>query len=528
MSNEPNPYNAYGDRFRTRWWLKKGMQALDMYSNMQSISTHYQNPSDFPKEKHMYIPNTPTKAGKRRKKIGPLTKTKAYLYDDDIVMESPEVAGFKGTNALPKKMQKYGNGTVNSLAGRASMKRTTKKLKSKTVKKVYVPKKLKKQVNQILTGKELTGKYVTSRIGNIGVSNPGSNPNKASFTIYGVATRPAVFALQSDPSTYNYCSWFCPITLPTIRQATPTLSVATALNYDPCDALTFFHPAKFMDAASVLWNNKGINDIGWLTQTDNITTRIAAAGADPSHNRPSNVQFTIVNSFVEFELKNMSMRQVKIRIVTCTPKVKIQNNYPLNVVVDGIAADNAENGALAAPNSNADINNPLFNFRDSPSFTSQFKYDTVEVIIKAGETCKHSLQGPKNIKFDTQKYLVNELNGEQYNMMGTKSVILQVMADVQPKLLTLIPGHYHETLPAATDNYKLPIAVTRTETFILKCPATAGFLKNDEVDGEAQALNLKRRITGYGNFASYNAALVEYKGHDEEQPATAIAESLYF
>jgi len=531
MSNEAFPYHAYtGRRGTYSYWLKKGVQAIDMYSNMQSISNHFPNPSDFPKEKHMYIPKSPvTPTPKSR------VRKKAYA-------ESPAVPGYSGTGpwqgipySLPKKNMQvdkrfkvnrpYGEGGVNQLAGRAAMRMQTKKLKSKRVAKVKVPKKLRKQIKQIMIGKNLTGKYVVSRVGNIAVASPNAAAVIPDVTLYGVVTKPAYFQTNNGATTNAYSSWFVPSSA---AAAGASLDVSAVAMYNNYDALTFFHPAKFMDAASVLWNKKTVAENGWTTQTGNIHNRIdPATGAEGSYNRVSNVSFHIVNSFVEFEIKNASKRQMHVRIVTCEPKHKILSQYPLSTAVDGIAEDATENGALYAVSTQADLNNPLFNFRDSPYFSGQYKYDVMEITIKGGETCKHSLQGPKNVEFNTSKFLVNTLNGEQYNMKGTKNVIMQVLPDNQ---LTAVgqPGRFME-YAVSGNQYKCPIIVSRTETFVLKVPETAGFLKNDNADGEVQTLNQKRNVTAYGNFANQAYANVAYFGVDEENVAAgAIGGDIWF
>jgi len=484
---------------------------------------------DFVQKKVMYTkwPETPTPKSRVRKK--------SYA-------ESPAVPGYSGTGpwqgipySLPKKNMQvdkpgkfnpmYGGGGVNQLAGRASMRMQTKKLKSKRVRKVQVPKKLRKQIKQIMIGKNLTGKYVTSRIGCVGVASPAAANQPADITLYGVNTKPAYFYTNNGPSTYGFSSWFCPTWQ---GNTAPSLDVSSATQFKNFDALTFFHPAKFMDAASVLWHNKQIEEKGWTTQTGNIQNRITTAGAEGNQNRVSNVSFQIVNSFVEFEIKNVSQRSMTLRILTCEPKHKILSQYPLSTIVTGVGEDVVENGALYAVSSGVDPNNPLFNFRDSPYFAGQYKYDVMEVIVKGGETCKHSLQGPKNVEFNTAKFLVNTLNGEQYNMKGTKNVIIQVLPDAQITT-SGIPGNYMEYSGAPSNNYKCPLIVTRIETIILKVPETAGFIKNDNVDGDIQTLNQKRNVTAYGNFANQAWGNTAYFGVDEENVAAGImANGLYF
>lgn len=431
-----------------------------------------------------------------------------------------------GKKLFPKQMpvarkRKYSGSPQNALGGRAAMKMQTKKLKSRRGKKVVVSKKLRKQVKQIMNGKELSGKYVVSRMGTIGVSNPTSQTPTVS--IYGVATLPTHFQLWTQKSTWDYSSWFIP---QKVDASTNDVTVNT--NFNPHDAYTFFHPAKFIDAASVLWGGKAITPQGWLSQTQNITTRAAADGGMGDPNRVSNVRFHIVNSFVEFEIKNVSQRELKIRIINCTPRIKLASQYPLTTLVEGIAEDITENGIMAASQSDAYLNNPLFNPRDCAYFSGQYSYSLMEIVIKPGETCKHSIQGPKNVTWDSKNFLINKLEGEQYNMKGTQSCIFQVLPDVQVTDTNLAAGSFINT--ANSNVFKLPIVVNTIETFNLKCPESAGFITLTGAPslGPTQLLNQKRRVTAYGNFASYNNGNLAFAGIDEEQPASSIAASLKF
>lgn len=451
---------------------------------------------------------------------------KVYKYYRDQPAAYP---GTGGTRPLPtvlthkKKMParrgKYKVSETNALAGRASMKRQTKKVKLARRKKVRVPKKLRKQVNQILTGKELTGKFVTIRQGTIGVAFPKKSAGPVTVPTYSIlgtiGVSPAIFQLVGQGNINSYSSWFMPI-----KQQAGTNSVELSTFFDPSGAFTYFHPAKIMDAASCMWNRKIPNDVSWLTQDGNIQTRANTSnGAVGDTNRVSNVRFHIVNSYVEFELKNNSQRELQVRILGCAPKHKILNNYPLNTWIGAVAEDQSENGAIAG----VDPNTPALNPRDLPYFNGQYKTDITVIKIRPGETCKHSVQGPRNVVFDTSKYLVNNLDGEQYNMKNTYSCIFQVLPDMQVDQSVLWPGRFHSVDTGDDLKVRMPLSIETHETFILKCPETAGFIERAVVAGSAQPLNLKRRITMINNVANRPEGNAQaYTVVEEEQPATTI------
>lgn len=428
-------------------------------------------------------------------------------------------------NVPPKKrMGKMRNpiSVENKLAGRASMKYQTKKLKAKKIKKVRVPRKLRKQIGQVLSGKHLFGKYVTCRMGAIGVCNVDAQP--ASIALFNTGARPGHFTLNSAGNCNSYSSWFMPI-----AQGAPTNSASTSSNYDSGAAFTYFHPAKFMDAASVMWNQKAVSNTGWLTQVGNIQTRVdTTTGAIGDTNRTSNVIFDIVNSYVQFEIKNNSQRELQIRILKCTPKNKVSTTYPLDTLITGVGEDSTENGGLLQFGGQ-NVNDALLSIKDIPYFSGNFKYDVMQILIKPGETCKHSIQGPKNVKFDTRHFLINALDGEQYNMKGTMNCLFQVLPDMQVDDTVLWPGRFMGSDTAASALMRLPLSVEVTECFKLKVPEAAGFIKNNTAAGTTQLLNLKRPINVYGNFANFNEGVAQaYTGNDEEQPGTNISNGTKF
>lgn len=428
---------------------------------------------------------------------------------------------------LPKtNMKRKSAGAPNALAGRATMKRRGSKLiKPRKVKKVRVPKRLKKQIKQVLTAKMIYGSYKVCKMGTIGIASLGStNPVDPVKDVLGMTAQLMSYHPKSSAgTTYNRSLWFCPLSQ--ITSADP----ATPGNYATGSPWVFFHPLKYLDAASILWNNKAIA-ADWGGRTGNIETRVNTSTGAGSSSKTDGVKLNVVNSFVQFELKNNSKRSVTIVAYHIKSKNKLQRQTAITAWLDAFTEDSTTNGPMKYIASSGGLTDPLMGPGDSVAFNQNYKYETVKIIIKPGETCTHSLKGLRNAVIDYGKMYQDNLDLEDYITKDCVQVVFAVIPDMQVVTSSSASTGAFIYAPDATGNVLAdPISIKWTEYYKLKCPETAGFIQKAVSAGSGQPLNLKRFCKAFANFATYNVTEpVAYTGADEEQPATDQAAGIRY
>lgn len=406
---------------------------------------------------------------------------------------------------------------INSLAGRATMTRINTKVTKATKKKgVRVPKKLKKQIKQVLKSKMIYGEYKEEKVFlggyTIGNSAAVTKPQKS---VLGMASQymmsfPGNAGVGAPGISNSRCLFQCF----SIKKDDAHLPAS----YSESDVMMYFHPLKILNAASVLWNDKPIRN-GWLVEGGNITTRVDSATGAVDNSLIQNVKIDIVDSFVTFEIKNHSGRSLVLQIFHCYPKTKVAKSTALTSFIDSINEDGKKNGPLTLDNYGYADLIPFLDPGDSKQFRENWKYERVNIIIKAGETCKHTLQGPKNFTYDFSKLY---LNGEDLNNFIPKhtcNVMIGVVPEVVLRETDYLPGRLLQHNVVDKAYLGLPFTVRVQETFKLRCPENAGFIEKAVSAGDGQTLNLRRFKKAFIDFSNQNYdPSVTYNTVDEENP----------
>lgn len=470
-----------------------------------------------------------------RRAVGP------FGYDLDNGLKRKLAKG----SSFPNKMPKYsGSSATNQLANRASMKKYNPvKAKSKRGKKVKVSAKLRKKINAVIAGKKYYGEYTTTRMGTIGVGTLGTGGlTQPTHTLMLMSAQSsAFFPLTTSAVTNSKSYWMVPLY---VLNSLGKIDGASGSNYRASDTwAAFFHPMKILDAASVLWNRKPISD-NWTNTTLNLSTRANLSGVDlPGSVLPQNLKIDVVNSYVTFELKNNSKREVTIEIYNIYSKRKIVQENALNTLYDCIDTELSNNGSMLSNESTA---NTMLDISVRPgdvsTFKQNYKYSTITVKIKPGETCKHSIQGPKNITVDYGKFFApDNADGLQFIPKGTVQVLMAVYPDLQVRQTLNTPaappnpaiynadfatGHMYPIVNSTESQLKLPISVKWQEHFKLRCPDVTGWISRALPGaGSGVPLNLKRSCKAFGDFAQIVESPTDtYYGFDEEVPADQIEE----
>ncbi|QXP07767.1 MAG: putative capsid protein [Arizlama virus AZLM_25953] len=435
-----------------------------------------------------------------------------------------------------RRVNGSGPSATNGLANRATMvRRNPRKAKSKRGKKVKVSKQLRKKIGQVLKGKKLFGEYNTVRMGTIGTGLLGTDDTtQLSLNLLGMTSQQMNYIpLATSSYTNSKCIWQLPLAP---FATTPGIGGVSSGNFRVSDTwAAFFHPMKFLDAASVMWNRKPI-DPDWTKPDLNLTTRTDASG-EPITNItiPQNIKIDVVNSYVNWEMKNNSKRELTVEIYHIYGKHKLSSATSLQSLIQSLSID-----LPTAPNNGPLLSNEatpefLLDIQlkpgDIPAFNQNFKYETITVKIKPGETCKHSLQGPRNIEMDLAKlYAPSNVEGLSQMPKGVVSVLMCVYGDLQVADTTFQTGHFIPRANNTDSTLKNPLSVKWSECFKLRIPEQAGFVSRSlPAVGSGVPLTLRRPIKAFGDFSQINLpAASSYTGNDEENPSPDITESSRF
>lgn len=421
------------------------------------------------------------------------------------------------------RIKMVGGSVINALAGRASMKRKSssniKQVKGK--KSVKVSKKLRKQIKQVTAGTGMYGSFTKMFKGSIG--NVCSDTAFPTVNIAGYSNALAcVYPPASGQNDNNVTYWHVPMSSG-LPNAAGGYLVGTDFN--------FFTPAKVLDAASVLWNNKTVA-LDYTSTTGNFQTRTDGVSGTPSTTYPTAAKVMVKNAWVEFTLKNNSQRAVKIVAYHCTPKTKFASLLPLDQLNYSHTNDYLDSGTMIYESTQnaSTLTSPIIPWKDYPSFSSTWKYETVEINLGPGETCKHSIQGPRNIEIDFAKLIINGTNAQRLVTKGSISVVFAVIPDYvyatqtrTTPTVTNVSGRFVKLADAINHSVSMEVC----EKFKLYMPENAGFTQQAVTAGNVKQLDMRKPRKAYLNFATSDVqeGNLVYSMYNEENIAAAIAAS---
>lgn len=451
-----------------------------------------------------------------------------------------------GTSTQRNNMKRS---VTNALADKSSIKKyNSKNSKVKRGKKVKVSPYLKKAVTQIMTAKDKKGIYHKQWCGVIGVWRANANMNGTSYNVDGGGFKYAKYAGVAGVPAASYWTNDIPQYSRVWHQA---LSNADAGHGDGQD-LCFFTHAKFLDAASILWNRKARNIDATITAGNlNINTN---ANPSVSTEAYGGSQIKVKNSYVTLHLKNHSQRRLKLCIYICVPKKTGAISSPFssfinaisNAATDGTAAV-AQNLYLKINNNEAGItlSNPAVSPALFPAFNNTWKYEVVQILLAPGEQIDKTIQGPKNCIIDWNTLNTQEARNQPaqpatINYFAKKQVVALMMS-IQPDALFAL-SHKEDGASTFTDlpwagpatansssPLNLPVSCYVEEHYELYIPEHVGFVVAP--DSGNQSLNQRKPSIYWGNFTGGECDNTEtapvISEFNEEDPATAIPASRF-
>lgn len=188
-----------------------------------------------------------------------------------------------------------------------------------------------------------------------------------------------------------------------------------------------FHPYYFLDAASVLFNNKaatqgGFNaaSAGYAPTTANTLGRGLEPGLGGTPALTSQqAAFTVVNSAETWIIKNNTQRTFTLKIILCSPKkTGTSTTDPFDLNTGGFPLDNVQD-ALFGPSTQWGIQNQNDRInlltQDLPTrlktlpmacagWNQLFKGEITEVVLEPGTVYNYHVEGPKMLEVDIKKY----------------------------------------------------------------------------------------------------------------------------
>lgn len=400
-------------------------------------------------------------------------------------------------------------------------------------KRVKVSRVLRKKIKKVIAGTDHYGTYMATRQGTVGVITTGNSDtdyvtqNQGGYIPSIIATK-----LPRDLQS-NTRFWFG-------GGLSGNNDFANGNEYQ------FFTPLKFLDAASILWNQKTAAEdytiqTGNLNTVHNQTTGSLVTGT-VSQMEIVGLKINIKNAYVKQVLKNNSQRSMGIEIYKCVPKTRNPLETPLATFVDSCdrEVDGTNSalysivGGLSLARDNA-VAMPGIEPNAFKAFNSEWKYEKVTIKLAPGETTTLFHQGPKQYLLDYDKLNKGVQNVQH---LAFKQTTMQLMIAITPDLAfgtaNVTPnlgatGRFIANV-TALNTISLPISIETTEVIKLSMPDIVGFQNGPATDaGNMYTLNKRIERKAYANFGALHVteSNAGYTAFEEENPVTGIVSSRF-
>jgi len=455
-------------------------------------------------------------AGAATVAAGPEVSAPAILYGG----LAGAIAGYNSRKQLVQNKMKS---VANLQVGKTSMTKKGK-AKVKRVKSVAVSPYLRKAVKEVMKGAQATGVYKRTIAGVVGNSRSVSSQSSTVGGDVSVATNMMGILTGTQTGAYVAAAYARSTGQRTWWNMLGVKETAADQNFSLLDNsdMNFFTPQKIWHAASVLFNDKAEDPNPYNTTVGNLFTEYnPTSGAEVA--TAKNLKIEVVESYVQFTMKNLSARPQFVDIYECVSTMKFSDNNPLDdlrevalQIQDRSDTHNIVGGYEIVTAITSDENHSFITdiHTDAPGVCKQngwkWKYVKKTMMLASGETCVHTMKGPKGI-LDFAKLLDTEAPGTtaRYRLAVLKDWSKHVMISVYPdqvarlgsgstlwsnaglRWITQTPGFRHL--------FGL-VAVETTEYIKMKVPEVAGFVQKTVSTGAGQTLNLRKRRYQFTNL----------------------------
>lgn len=236
----------------------------------------------------------------------------------------------------------------------------------------------------------------------------------------------------------------------------PPITVTNTQNY--FDFGTELSPLAYIDAADVLFNGKTPVQTPTLGTTNWTNNAIRTD--------------VVINSYVSYELKNVSQRTYRVKMYVCAPKVNPTDPTPNDALADWASGAFVANTQGFNPQNNGP--NTLFcDPRDYPQFNRFWKAEVTDLILEPGQSQLLNVQGGNNMTLDYSKlWGKNIAAGAQWVFQYAK-FSRNVFFVYYPDLVTTDTAGCGRYVSAGTGVGGI---ICERKVFIkMACPESAGF-----------------------------------------------------
>lgn len=270
-----------------------------------------------------------------------------------------------------------------------------------------------------------------------------------------------------------------------------------------------FSPYCFIDAASILWNNKTPSSDGQASTTGNFSV--------------SSTQVYVRDSYCTVTFKSNSKRAYHYKLLICAPRrsdvtLDPRGDWDIQLNNEREASTNAPNDAGANV-----LTNYIHTLNAMPfhcaSFKKNWNVETISFVLQPGQVYVHRIQGPKAKLLDYAKYWHGDVF--QVCQKNTTRFGLAVYHGDMVATSTGAFGYFEEIGDASADVFDgKGVLITQKITMDLTMPEQTGFKYNAAVTPGSVQLNTQRRYA-YANtvFMSNRAGTVVRV--DDEDPSNA-------
>lgn len=441
-----------------------------------------------------------------------------------------------GNKAGPINQKKSKMPVQNQLVTKSTMK-VKGKSRIKRRKTVKVSSKLRAAIKQVNAGDQAKGTYrrvVTGMVGYVGTtvadatySHNADLLGTTSAGVYG----PSVTWGAGYRTLWSSLSY----------QAIGAASAGLAGR-----ELNFFTLGKVMHAASCLFNGKQ-DDTNPYTPNGNLSTEFINSTGAPTAGFGSSLKINVLNSWVKFEIKNVSQRVVEMDIWECTPKLKFENTPILNQLFnafadhsDGFGGINArvvsytdaQTKGAANPSGNILLEGSVDPVALFSQMGFQYNFKKRTMILGPGETCVHTIQGFKGV-IDYAKTRTTDPTGaivQQIGLMKGMSVacLIGVRGDQVGKVSnTNVSYGAREQFIGGTGWMSMPVAINFVENYRIAVPEIAGFVTppGPITGGTKTMLNYRKDRFHVYNIGPSLGSAQAYSVSNEENPLFSVVNS---
>lgn len=309
----------------------------------------------------------------------------------------------------------------------------------------------------------------------------------------------------------EYYGWFKQIQQHPIRQPADNDMVWFHLQPYTADAISAaFSPVDVLNAASILWNTK-------IPLTPNVTL------TDADNFRYENFKVRVMESQQVTRFVNNTSHVLIIRIYDLSPKHATTAQTSgfgwdpiafMAATLTDMSPQGAAGGADSVSNANplsVAITTQGFTPTMLPAFKSMYSIDQSYVRLEPGKAYTHTLQGPKNLKYDYSKFIqsgvfVNQQKFNKHSIFSMTVELVGTQAHQAGRYVDLTPGTGYGLLLETTTFYKL--AIPEQAGFV--APATA------VTAGKSQYLGNKKNSFAIKHWTVAQAGTVVNVGDEAE------------